>query len=165
MWELIADKKAVTLSANCSGVKFALPIVAWILPVLSSLNSNLPFLISETAPTRSIATVPALGFGIKPFGPSAFATFARSFMRSGEVTKTSKFIFPFSISAKRSDDPTISAPAFFTSSILSSEVYTATFTVLPFPCGRDVVALMTWSLYLGFANVFTAISIDGINLV
>ena len=89
--------KALILSANWSAEKFILPTIAWILPVLSSLNSNLPFLISAIVEGRSVVTVPAFGFGMRPFGHNTFATFARSFMRSGVVTSISNSISPFSI--------------------------------------------------------------------
>ena len=133
-------------------------------PVLSSLNSILPFLVSSTAWAIFIVTVPAFGDGISPFGPSCLATGAKSLINSGVVIKTSKSVFPSLISLRRASCPAISAPAFFASSTLSSVMNTATFLVFPVPWGRIVVALSIWSLYFGLALVFTAISIPASNL-
>src|SRR5260221_3198840 len=47
-----------------------LPTGAWMMPVLSTRNSTLPALISLTALAMSTLTVPVLGFGISPRGPS-----------------------------------------------------------------------------------------------
>lgn len=130
---LTAAMKAVILSASCAGVKLTLPMRAWILPVLSSLNSNLHFLISAIVDGRSVVTVPDLGFGMIPLGQRIFATFARSFIRSGVVTRISNSMSPFSIFWMRSVNPAISAPADFAAATLSSVVKTATLTVLPLP--------------------------------
>ena len=48
----------------------------------------------------SCVTVPALGFGIRPFGPKTLATLASFGIISGFATKTSKSILPFSISSR-----------------------------------------------------------------
>src|SRR5205823_7514427 len=49
-----------------------LPIGAWMIPVLSTRNSTLPALISLTALAMSGVTVPVIGLGLSPRGPSTF---------------------------------------------------------------------------------------------
>jgi hypothetical protein len=102
-------------------------------PVLSSLNSILPFLVSSTACAILTATVPALGEGINPLGPNCLATGANSLIRSGLVIKTSKSVFHSLMFWSNTSYPTISAPAFLASSALSSVVKTATFFVFHVP--------------------------------
>src|SRR5438045_3363130 len=65
--------KAWTLAASFSSSKLILPTPAWTLPPLSARYSTLPALNSLTAAVTSAPagmTVPALGVGIRPRGPS-----------------------------------------------------------------------------------------------
>src|SRR5699024_3962467 len=87
---LIASISVWKLSANCSSVKEALPIGTWMMFVLSSLYSILPALMSLIAFGTSIVTVPAFGFGIRPFGPSTRPRRPTTPIISGVATTTSK---------------------------------------------------------------------------
>jgi len=80
-----------------------------------------------------VVTVHAFGEGISHLGHNILATFAKSLTISGVVTKTSKSNSPFSIFSSKSTLPTISAPAFFASSILSSDTKAAILIGLPVP--------------------------------
>ena len=79
---------------------------------LSNLYSILPALISSIAFVTSIVTVPALGFGIKPLGPSTRPSLPTTPIMSGVATTTSKSNHPsFWILGINSSPPTKSAPA------------------------------------------------------
>ena len=102
--------------------------------VLSSLYSILPALISATAFVTSIVTVPALGLGIKPFGPSTRPRRPTTPIISGVATTTSKSNQPsFWIFGTNSSPPTKSAPAASASATLSPLANTSTLTVFPVP--------------------------------
>src|ERR671934_2511767 len=65
----------LSTNARALAIRFAagnddLPTGAWIMPLLSTRNSTLPALISWIAFAMSMVTVPVLGFGIRPRGPS-----------------------------------------------------------------------------------------------
>ena len=66
-----------------------MPTGAWTFPDLSTRNSILPALISRTALVTSMVTVPALGLGIRPRGPSTLPSAPSWPMTSGVATMTS----------------------------------------------------------------------------
>jgi hypothetical protein len=150
---------ASIFSVSLASSNFILHIVAWMFPVLSSLNSIFHFLNSSTVAAMFAVTVPAFGDGISPFGHRALATVANSLIISGAVINISNSNLPFLISNSKSSYHTMSAPAAFASFCLSSFTNTAIFLLLPVPCGKTVVVLKIWSLYFGFADVLIAISI------
>ena len=121
-------------SVSCSSVKEALPTGQWIIFALSKRYSILPALISLTAFVTSIVTVPAFGFGIKPFGPRTRPKRPTTPIMSGVATTTSKSNHPsFWILGMSSSPPTKSAPAASASATLSPFANTRTRTVLPVP--------------------------------
>src|SRR5213078_14160 len=61
---------ACALATSDAVANDILPTGAWMMPVLSTRNSTLPALISLTALPISTLTVPVLGFGMSPRGPS-----------------------------------------------------------------------------------------------
>src|SRR5690606_16183378 len=67
----IASVSALKLVLSWSSVKLILPIPEWMMPCLSTRNSTWPPLASFTACATFGVTVPSLGFGIRPFGPSS----------------------------------------------------------------------------------------------
>ena len=78
------------LAPSCSSVKEALPSGQWIIAVLSTRYSTLPALISLMALVRSMVTVPVLGLGIRPLGPSTRPRRPTTPIMSGVATQTSK---------------------------------------------------------------------------
>ena len=72
----------------------ALPIGAWMIPVLSTRNYTLPALISLTAFAMSGVTVPVFGFGMRPRGPSTLPSLPTARIMSGVATTASKSIQP-----------------------------------------------------------------------
>src|SRR5215213_882175 len=66
---MIALISSWLLAAILSGAKETLPIEAWMIPALSTLNAILPPFTSFTAPATSLVTVPVLGLGIRLRGP------------------------------------------------------------------------------------------------
>ena len=81
------------------------------MPVLSTRNSTLPALISLTACVTFGVTVPVLGFGIRPRGPSTFPSLPTTRIMSGVATTASKSSQPPAILSTISSPPTESAPA------------------------------------------------------
>src|SRR6185503_17976029 len=77
---------AWALATRDSGANEILPNGAWMMPVLSTRNSTLPALISFTALAISTVTVPVLGFGISPRGPSTFPSLPTARIMSGVAT-------------------------------------------------------------------------------
>jgi len=82
----------------------------WMLPALSILYSTRPALTSLTALAVSSVTVPVLGLGINPRGPSTFPSFRTSAMASGVATATSKSAHPSWHFLINSSNPTCSSP-------------------------------------------------------
>ena len=119
------------------------------MPVLSTRNSTLPALISFTALAMSTVTVPVLGFGIRPRGPSTLPSLPTTRIMSGVATTASKSIQPPWIFSTRSSPPTWSAPASWASRCLSGPAMTSTDLVLPSPCGSTTVPRTIWSACLG----------------
>ena len=79
--------------------KLTLPSGTCTLPYRSVRYSTLPPLNSATAAPTSVVTVPVLGFGIRPRGPSTRPSRPTMGIRSGVAMATSKSSMPFSISA------------------------------------------------------------------
>src|SRR6185503_1050566 len=86
----IASSNALALSVILSASKETLPTPTWITPVLSTRYSTLPALVSLTAVLTSNVTVPVLGLGIKPRGPSTFPKPPTRRIISGVETTASK---------------------------------------------------------------------------
>src|SRR5439155_1279559 len=78
----------------CSAVNDRLPIGVWMLPALSTRNSTLPAFASRTARPMSNVTVPSLGFGMRPRGPSTLPSRLTCPMRSGVAMVGSKSMKP-----------------------------------------------------------------------
>src|SRR6266496_4404465 len=64
--------KARTFCSSASGLNDFFPTAACTIPLLSTRNSIFPPFNSLPARATSIVTVPALGLGIRPRGPSTF---------------------------------------------------------------------------------------------
>ena len=124
----------------------------WRFPVLSTLNSTLPFLASSIAFLTSGVTVPVLGLGINPLGPKILPSLATLGIISGVAMTTSNCstsTLPLRISSTSSSPPTRSAPASSASLIFSPLAITITLIGLPNPWGRTTEPLTCWSGYLG----------------
>src|SRR5216117_3430237 len=70
--------KARRFCSRASGANDRFPIGACTIPLLSTRNSIFPAFNSVTALATSIVTVPALGFGIRPRGPSTLPSGPRA---------------------------------------------------------------------------------------
>ena len=116
---LTAATKVSTFSESFLEPKEIFPTVKCIMGDFASvLKLNCPPSYFLATSEGLLVIVPFFGFGIKPFGPNTLATFANFGIISGEATKISNEIIPFSISAIK----------------LSSA--TATRVFLPVPFGR-----------------------------
>src|ERR1700679_1413775 len=73
----------MALSTSFCGSNESLPTGTWTSAVLSVRNSTLPALISRMAATTSVVTVPVLGLGIRPLGPSTLPRRPTDFIMSG----------------------------------------------------------------------------------
>mmetsp|Transcript_794 Transcript_794/g.2454 ORF Transcript_794/g.2454 Transcript_794/m.2454 type:complete len:206 (+) Transcript_794:697-1314(+) len=140
---------ALRLHTRSSTEKSHLPKGTCTMPALSQRNSNLPDLNSFTAAPTSAVTVPALGEGIRPLGPSTRPSFAILGIAGGVAIRTSKLSSPPLMACTRSSMPTRSAPAALAWSAMGPSASTATRTALPVPLGRATVVRSCWSLYLG----------------
>src|SRR6266404_5977482 len=141
---------AVALSTSLSAVNEILPTGTCTNAVLSVRNSTLPALISFTALAMSKVTVPVLGFGIRPLGPSTLPSLPTDFIMSGVEITASKSVQPsFWIFSTISSPPTKSAPAACASRTFSPLAITRTFFDLPSPCGSTTVPRTIWSACLG----------------
>src|SRR5918997_1393545 len=106
------------------------------IPYRSTRYSILPRLISSTARPTSCVTVPLLGFGMSPRGPSTGPSWPTALIWSGVAKATSKSMkFSSLMRAARSSEPTTSAPASSASLAFSPSANTATRRVLPVPFG------------------------------
>ena len=94
--------------------------------ILSFLISTKPVLISFTAFVISLETVPSFGFGIKPFDLKLYHVFQFS-PSLVECKLTLKIKFSDAIFSIKSSEPTMSAPLFLASEILSGSHKTAIF--------------------------------------
>src|SRR5580765_937681 len=141
---------AVAFSTSLSGVNEILPTGTCTSAVLSVRNSTLPALISFTAFVMSIVTVPVLGFGIRPFGPSTLPSLPTDRIMSGvEITASKSVQLSFWIFSTISSPPTMSAPAASASRCFSPVAMTRTFFDFPRPCGKTTVPRTIWSACLG----------------
>ena len=141
------ESAALAFSISLSLAKLRLPTTTERLAVLSILYSTLPPLTSLMADSTSSVTVPLLGLGMRPRGPSMRASLRTSFIAEVVATATSNSIQPPSISFMRSSRPALSAPAAIADSAWS--VNTTTLTFLPLPLGRRTVPRTIWLLCLG----------------
>src|SRR5687768_11588828 len=119
------------------------------IPARSTLNSIRPDLISLTARSMSNVTVPDLGFGMRPRGPSFFPSRPTVPIMSGVAMATSNSNQPASMRFTRSSPPTSSAPARSASCAFSPWANTITRLVLPVPWGRTTVPRTSWSAWRG----------------
>src|SRR5215204_6893152 len=107
----------------------------------------------------SCVTVPLLGLGISPRGPSTGPSWPTALIWSGVATATSKSIKPsFLMRLARSSEPTTSAPASSASLAFSPSAKTATRRVLPVPFGSISVPRTIWSARLGSTFRWTCAS-------
>ncbi len=91
---LRASIKAWKFSISKFSEKLTLPRGACTLAPLSTLNSILPALYSLMALARSKVTVPVLGLGISPLGPSSLPSLPSRDITSGVAMATSKSSHP-----------------------------------------------------------------------
>mmetsp|Transcript_24106 Transcript_24106/g.70999 ORF Transcript_24106/g.70999 Transcript_24106/m.70999 type:complete len:206 (+) Transcript_24106:552-1169(+) len=140
---------ALRLVSRSASSKVHFPKGTCTMPCLSQRNSNLPDLKSATAAATSVATVPALGDGMSPLGPSTRPSLAILGMAGGVAISTSKSRTPELMVCTRSSMPTMSAPAAVAASAMGPSASTATRTSLPVPLGSATVVRSCWSLYLG----------------
>ena len=100
---LTASRRALILAINSASAWLILPTVTCMRGNLASaLTTVLPASNSLAFFSGSGVTVPALGEGMRPFGPRTLANLASLGMKAGEVTKISNSILPFSISLSSS---------------------------------------------------------------
>src|SRR5215467_5458281 len=141
---------AVAFSTSLSGVNEIFPTGTCTKAVLSVRNSTLPALISFTALAMSKVTVPVLGLGMRPLGPSTLPSLPTDFIMSGVAITASKSVqLSFWIFSTISSPPTMSAPADSASRTFSPPAITRTFFDLPNPCGRTTVPRTIWSACFG----------------
>mmetsp|Transcript_53170 Transcript_53170/g.146862 ORF Transcript_53170/g.146862 Transcript_53170/m.146862 type:complete len:202 (-) Transcript_53170:228-833(-) len=145
----IVFDSSIKLSSNFSSWKSVLPNGTCTMPCLSVRNSSLPALNSFTASPGDALTVPALGEGMRPFGPRTLPNLASFGIAGGVAKSTSKSQTPEEMVSIRSAIPTISAPASCASAAAGPSASTATRTALPVPCGKATVVRICWSLYFG----------------
>ena len=156
---------ARALSASLVASKAIFPMGEWMMPPFSTRNSTLPALVSWMALAMSKVTVPVLGFGIRPRGPSTRPSRPTDFIMSGVAMTASKSIQPCWIFCTRSSPPTKSAPAASASFTFSPPAMATTRTLLPRPCGSTTVPRTIWSACLGSTPRFSASSTVSSNLV
>ena len=102
-----------------------------------------------TAAATFIVTVPSLGLGIMPLGPSILPRRPTRPIMSGVAMQRSKSIVPPWTISSRSSAPTTSAPAAVASSALAPRANTPTRTVLPVPLGSVTTPRTIWSAWRG----------------
>src|SRR3569623_33758 len=158
-----ASTSASKFARRSSAGNDALPIPEWMIPAFSTRYSIWPPLAALTAPATSIVTVPSLGFGIRPFGPSTLPRRPTTPIISGVAMQRSKSIVPPWTISIRSSAPTTSAPAALASSAFAPLANTPTRTVFPVPYGSVTTPRTIWSAWLGSTPRFIAISIVSSN--
>src|ERR1017187_4101383 len=84
--------RLAAFSISFSAAKLIFPTGAWMMPVLSTRNSTLPALISLIALATSTVTVPVLGLGIRPRGPSTLPSLPTERIMSGVAITASKSV-------------------------------------------------------------------------
>src|SRR6516225_8609252 len=139
-------------------------MMKWRFACRSTRNSILPPLMSLTALPTSGVTVPVLGLGMSPRGPSTRPSRPTLPIRSGVATTASKSRNPPWIRSMRSSLPTKSAPAAVASAARSPVAKTSTRAVLPVPLGRFTVPRTIWSALRGSTPSRSATSTVGSNL-
>src|ERR1700730_18038049 len=155
----------VAFSTSFSDGNEILPTGTCTSAVLSVRNSTLPALTSCTALATSKVTVPVLGLGISPLGPSTLPNRPTAFITSGVAISASKSVqFSLLIFSTISSPPTKSAPAASASFNLSPLAMTRTFFDLPRPCGRTTVPRTIWSACVGSTPRRSVISTVSSNL-
>src|SRR3979490_34665 len=159
-----ASTSAARLSRSCSGVKEARPIVHWTIPDLSARNCTWPARAFFTAPATSAATVPTLGFGIRPRRPRIWPSAPTTRIASGAAITMSKSILPALTCSARSSMPTMSAPASLAACALSPAAKTATRTFFPVPAGNTTAPRTVCSPFLASMPRLTATSTASSNL-
>mmetsp|Transcript_13783 Transcript_13783/g.37246 ORF Transcript_13783/g.37246 Transcript_13783/m.37246 type:complete len:267 (+) Transcript_13783:494-1294(+) len=155
---------AFMFSTSFSSGKSARPHRTCKLPDLSKRYSTLPPLNSFTAADTSVVTVPALGLGIRPLGPSTRPSLATLGIMSGVAMSLSNSSQPLVILSTRSSLPNTSAPAALAASRFAPCDSTATRICLPVPWGRETVARSCWSVYLGSRPMRACTSMLSVNL-
>ena len=90
----MASTNASKLALRSASEKLALPMPAWMMPAFSTRNSTWPDLASLTALATFMVTVPSLGFGIRPLGPSTLPRRPTTPIMSGVAMTRSKSILP-----------------------------------------------------------------------
>mmetsp|Transcript_68437 Transcript_68437/g.111084 ORF Transcript_68437/g.111084 Transcript_68437/m.111084 type:complete len:251 (+) Transcript_68437:472-1224(+) len=143
-----ARRRAMRLSWILAVSKPVFPIAQCMLPSLSVLKGT-PELRRRMIPSTSSVTVPSLGLGIRPRGPSTRATFEANDMHEGVATARSKSRKPSLIFSTRSSVPTIHAPAFLAASAAGPVAKTAMRIFLPVPCGSTASPRSAWSALRG----------------
>src|SRR5271156_2066496 len=104
----------VALSISFCGGKESLPTGTCTRAVLSVRNSTLPALISRMPAATSLVTVPVLGLGIRPRGPSTLPRRPTDFIMSGVAIKASKSVqLSFWIRSTMSSPPDEVGPGSF----------------------------------------------------
>src|SRR6185503_2871604 len=146
---MMASSKASALADSCVWLNERFPTGTCTLPALSTRNSTLPALASRTARPMSKVTVPSLGLGMRPRGPSTFPSRPTCPMRSGVAMAESKSSQPPCTRSTRSSAPTTSAPASRASLSFSPLANTTTRTVLPMPWGSTTAPRTIWSACFG----------------
>jgi hypothetical protein len=106
-------------------------------------------LSSFTALATSNDTVPDLGFGMRPRGPSTRPSLPTSPIMSGVATIASMSSQPSWIFFTNSSLPAWSAPAASASLTFSPLASTSTRRLLPVPCGSTTVPRTSWSEWRG----------------
>ena len=134
------------------------------IPAFSTRYSTWPPLAALTASPTFMVTVPSLGFGIRPLGPSTLPRRPTRPIMSGVAMQRSKSIVPPWTISSRSSAPTTSAPAARASSALGPRANTPTRTVLPVPLGRVTTPRTIWSAWRGSTLRLIATSMVSSNL-
>src|SRR5690625_1372603 len=146
---LTSSIAAAKFSTSCCCEKEALPMTKCRFAWRSTRNSIRPPLMSDTARSTSMVTVPVFGFGIRPRGPSTRPSRPTLPIRSGVATTASKSSRPPWTSSMSSSSPTMSAPPARASSAFGPAAKTRTRAVLPVPCGKWTVPRTIWSARRG----------------
>jgi hypothetical protein len=109
---------------------------------LSFLNSNFQAINSLIIASKSSQTVPAFGFGIRPFGHRTFATFHIFLIIAGVAMATSNSILPEATISSKSSHPATDAPAASNAFSFPLSSKAQILTDFPDPFGRVTVDLI-----------------------
>jgi len=130
--------KCSRLATSLSSPKLILPMTQCTLPPSSLRYSCLPAAYSRTASATLGVTVPALGLGMRPLGPSTLPSLLTTRIMSGLATATSNSIHPPSMRATSSSPPASTAPAALAAAALSLWQKQTTRALRPMPCGMAI---------------------------